>query len=1053
MATLHGSWILDAEPSALLVWGETWRPRRQRRKPGKRKQLPAHPFALGRRELRAQLLERGLIPDAETAPLTGAPLSERERRQAAILPTQRSARGEPQQPLLARKLREEGAAEGLGLHAWKVEGLALTPLEATQLLQALPLGATAAAERDIGDELRFWAHAYRWSLELLARDKFLPAIAEQGEGEAAGTWQPLLDSAADQARFRRLAQQMPDACRASVSDWRDPALPSPQALLLDFIASTLDVQLRHWLETSVPPVKDAALKRWLNALSAPQGDFAIEALDRRRLSKALETWTLPVRDYLGSQALRKLGPNQFRTCFALQPPPQGSETWTLRYGLQAIDDESLFVDAETVWQHPEEQIVYQQRPIERPQELLLTGLALAAQLHSAVAETLEQACPVACSLDPVQAYEFVKGSAWRLRDSGLGTILPPGLTPGSSEKRLGLKIRAQAPQRQQLGLQGLLQFQWDLAIGDRALSREEFERLLAQQSPLVEVDGEWVALQPADVKAAQAMLDESGNGSMQLSVEDAVRLSTGETQTLDKLPVVDFEASGELQALVTDLSDTQALEPIPTPQGFRGELRSYQRWGASWLAFLARWGLGACLADDMGLGKTIQVLALLLHRQERAELHAPTLLVCPTSVLGNWQREVQRFAPTLASYLHHGPDRPQGEVFERQARQADLVVTSYALALRDAPTLQAVDWQGVVLDEAQTIKNPRAKQSQAVRQLAASFRIALTGTPIENRLAELWSILDFLNPGYLGTQQFFQRRFAVPIERYGDGDSLRTLRSLVRPFILRRTKTDADIVRDLPRKQEANVYCGLSREQADRYQQLVDAALADLEGSEGMQRRGKILTLLMQLKQLCNHPALLLNEPQLDGPERSGKLLRLSEMLEEIAAEGDHALIFTQFAQWGKLLQPYLEQRLGGEVPFLYGATRKQQREEMVDRFQNDPAGPRAFILSIKAGGTGLNLTRANHVFHIDRWWNPAVEDQATDRTFRIGQTRNVQVHKFVCSGTLEERIDAAIASKRELAEQTVDAGEEWLSELDTDSLRDLVLLDRQAVMDADGGG
>jgi len=588
-----------------------------------------------------------------------------------------------------------------------------------------------------------------------------------------------------------------------------------------------------------------------------------------------------------------------------------------------------------------------------------------------------------------------------------------------------------------------------LAIGDKTISKKEFDRLMALKSPLVEVGGEWIALQPSEVRAAQAIFTESKD-QMSLSVEDALRLSTGDTTTLAKLPVVNFEASGALQELITNLTGNQSIQPIEAPASFCGTLRPYQARGVSWLAFLERWGLGACLADDMGLGKTPQLIAFLLHLQEQEALVSPTLVVCPTSVLGNWEREVKKFGPTLKVIVHHGDKRLKGKAFARSVQDKQLVISSYPLVFRDSTTLEGVSWQGIVLDEAQNIKNPGAKQSKAVRELKAGFRIALTGTPVENRLSELWSILDFLNPGYLGNQQFFQRRFAMPIEKFGDRDSLQTLRSLVQPFILRRLKTDKEIIQDLPEKQEMNIFCGLSAEQATLYQKLVDESLVEIEATDGIKRRGLILTLLLRLKQVCNHPAQFLKEKKLGDSKRSGKLLRLQEMLEEAIEEGDRALIFTQFAEWGKLLQPYLKEQLGGETLFLYGATKKQQREEMIDRFQNDPEGPRILILSLKAGGTGLNLTRANHVFHVDRWWNPAVENQATDRAFRIGQTRNVQVHKFVCTGTLEERINEIMESKKQLAEQTVDAGEEWLTEMDTDQLRSLLLLDRNSVIDED---
>ncbi|NJL91272.1 MAG: DEAD/DEAH box helicase [Coleofasciculaceae cyanobacterium SM2_1_6] len=589
--------------------------------------------------------------------------------------------------------------------------------------------------------------------------------------------------------------------------------------------------------------------------------------------------------------------------------------------------------------------------------------------------------------------------------------------------------------------------------------------------------------------------------SQTLSVADLLRLGSGETQVMEKLPVVSFEAQGVLEELLANLGRNEAIAPIDPPDTFRGQLRPYQARGLAWLAFLDRWGLGACLADDMGLGKTIQTIAFLLHLQHQQSLlhqatddqssqssqssqspqspqskqssrskksspsHQPSLLLCPTSVLGNWEREVQKFAPTLRVGLHYGDKRSKGKDFAAAAQELDLIITSYPLMVRDWKTLHTVSWQVLILDEAQNIKNPDTKQSKAVRELNSQFRIALTGTPVENRLGELWSILDFLNPGYLGSRQFFQRRFALPIEKFGDRASLQVLRSLVQPLILRRLKTDRTIIQDLPEKQEMTVFCGLVPEQAALYQKLVDESLAEIDQLAGTKRNALVLTLLMRLKQVCNHPAQYLktishqsNQGELwqNFAQRSGKLKRLEEMLEELITEGDRfskreatpTLIFTQFAELGTLLQGYLAHRFQQEVFFFHGGTKKNDRELMVDRFQNDPNAPKVMILSLKAGGTGLNLTRANHVFHFDRWWNPAVENQATDRAFRIGQTRNVQVHKFVCTGTLEEKINNLINSKKQLAEQTVDVGESWLTELDTDQLRNLLVLDRAAIID-----
>jgi SNF2 family DNA or RNA helicase len=382
----------------------------------------------------------------------------------------------------------------------------------------------------------------------------------------------------------------------------------------------------------------------------------------------------------------------------------------------------------------------------------------------------------------------------------------------------------------------------------------------------------------------------------------------------------------------------------------------------------------------------------------------------------------------------------------------DMVLTSYALARQDAEFLQPVDWLGVVLDEAQNIKNPGAKQTQAIRQLKAGFRFALTGTPVENRLSELWSIMHFLNPGYLGARQRFRSEFALPIERYQDEDALRRLKQLTAPFILRRVKTDPTVIQDLPNKVETKVYCHLTEEQATLYEAVVQDAMQKIEAQEeGIERRGLVLSMLMQLKQICNHPVQYLHQGESDGggetgklAERSGKLERLSELLEEILAAGDRALIFTQFAEMGSLLAGYLPRAVGGATQFLHGGTPAKTRDRMVRRFQEESQAPPIFILSLKAGGTGLNLTRTNHVFHFDRWWNPAVEDQATDRAFRIGQKRNVQVHKFVTTGTLEEMIDDMIESKKSLAQAVVGRGENWLTELSTQELRQLVQLRRR---------
>ena len=423
----------------------------------------------------------------------------------------------------------------------------------------------------------------------------------------------------------------------------------------------------------------------------------------------------------------------------------------------------------------------------------------------------------------------------------------------------------------------------------------------------------------------------------------------------------------------------------------------------------------------------------------------PTLLVCPMSLVGNWQREAERFTPDLRVHVHHGAGRLSGGELAAALTAANLVITTYAVAARDGAALAGIDWGRVVCDEAQNIKNSATRQARAVRAIPAAARIALTGTPVENHLAELWSIMEFTNSGLLGSAESFRSRYAVPIERHGDEEATAALRRLTGPFILRRLKTDRSIIADLPDKLEMKVWCNLTPEQATLYQATVEEMLAKIEAAEeGIERRGLVLATMAKLKQVCNHPAHLLGDGSaLAG--RSGKLARLEETCDEVLADGERALCFTQYAQFGAMLEPYLAARLGCRVLYLHGGTSKRERDALVAQFQ-ESGEPGVFLLSLRAGGTGLNLTAANHVIHLDRWWNPAVEDQATDRAFRIGQRKDVQVRKFICVGTLEERIDAMIEQKKALADRIVGTGEAWLTEMSVAQLREVIALSPEAV-------
>ena len=750
-----------------------------------------------------------------------------------------------------------------------------------------------------------------------------------------------------------------------------------------------------------------------------------------------------------------------RTCFRLAEPrsqPAGhagpDSAWRVEFALQSADDPSLMISAADVWAGHGAGFLGGAgvSPGGDPVEELLAGLGAAARLFGEIEDALREAAPAQVELDTAGAFRFLKETGPLLAGAGFGVLLPDWVR----KARLGLKLttRSQSPSGTSVsgpkfGLGDLVNFRYDVAVGDEALDPAELAELARLKVPLVRLRGQWVELDDAHLKAALKFLERNQAGTM--TAADA--LAAGLRGPDEDVPLVGVDADGWLGDLLSGQADRR-LRPMTTPAGFSGQLRPYQERGLSWLSFLGELGLGGILADDMGLGKTIQLLSLI-----SAQPGGPTLLVCPMSLVGNWQREAARFTPDLRVHVHHGADRLDGEslasLFAREddpsrppregMAGADLVITTYGVATRDRAALSQLTWARVVCDEAQNIKNHATKQARAVRGLPAAARIALTGTPVENRLSELWSIMEFTNPGLLGPAEKFRQKYAIPIERHGSPDAARALMRLTQPFMLRRLKTDKTIISDLPDKQEMKVWCNLTPEQASLYAATVTDMLSRIEdAADDISRRGLVLATMAKLKQVCNHPAHLLG----DGsrlPGRSGKLARLEEICDEIVAEGDKALCFTQYAEFGRMLQPHLAARLGCPVLFLHGGTTKKQRDAMVARFASLEE-PALFLLSLKAGGTGLNLTAASHVIHVDRWWNPAVEDQATDRAFRIGQHRNVQVRKFVCVGTLEERIDAMIEEKKALAEQIVGTGEGWLTELSVDDLRAVLTLSPDAV-------
>lgn len=905
-----------------------------------------------------------------------------------------------------------------------------------------------------------------------------------------------LDWSGELRELMRLAPYVKEAlvqgrCMPDFAKWKAGELGWKLQLPEHAAADGLSPLAQQWMDRLIPEwgEEDSLLRQSIRQLEA-----TYPLLQRGKLPADL--W-MDEEDWLVSIGWQTDG-TPFRTCLQLSEPPQGrGDSWPLRVVLQDRADKTLMreVDAHALAAafsagsdgadaeaQPDGAVAAEPaRALRGDDAAALAELPEAWQpeLHRSARDLakwqrilpwLERSSEpgvLRSELSQDEAWQLLTDGSLRLMEAGYSVFLPAWWERIRRWRpRLKAKIKSSVgtgPQSM-FGLEQLMQFDWKIALGDIELTEEEFRALLEENRKLVQIRGQWIQLDPDHLLQLQQVMKQVQK-KQGLSLRDVLELhllgsSEGEEELgFQRSLQMEVELNEQLQEMVDLLNHAKRPPLIEPPDSFRGTLRPYQIEGISWLLFLRRFGLGGCLADDMGLGKTIQMITYLLHlreqqkslREEHGAAPAPSLLICPTSVLGNWQKELQRFAPELRVHLHYGPGRAKGEAFKETCEGYDLVLTTYTLSHLDETELAQLEWSSICLDEAQNIKNAYTKQATSIRGLKGQHRIAMTGTPIENRLTELWSIFDFLNPGYLGTLREFSHRFVSAIERTNDSELVSKVQRLIRPFLLRRVKKDPAIQLDLPDKYEYKTFVSLTAEQGILYENYIKDMFERLDRLSAMERRGLILAALTKLKQVCNHPALMLKEPAgAPWQQRSNKVERLLEMVQELRQEGDKCLIFTQFVETGHLLQRILEQELGTPAMFLHGGTPKAARDRMITEFQDDSLPPERqpgiFLLSLKAGGTGLNLTAANHVFHFDRWWNPAVENQATDRAFRIGQTRHVQVHKFVTLGTLEERIDEMIEKKQGLSQQIVGNGEQWITELSTDDLKELFTLRKEWV-------
>lgn len=943
----------------------------------------------------------------------------------------------PSNPMLG----EIAAFKEASLSPWAVWTCFLSPDQTVDLILESKDKKMLSSGVMLGREFSFLSHLFYFTISLVTRQRYLPYLQN-----CESLWNSVFVGE-DKVRLSQLVKEMPSICRALTSSFKQKHEPNQNRnrCVLEFIDEYVDFFVRKAQSQKFTALSNNAHDVWLQGLVAAKGILSIESEEEKRLSFSVNEWQLSLKNTISAP---------FKFCLRVEEPKEtdkinenivaASSPWNVSYLLQAYDDPSLIVTIEDVWNPKGVKKKVLERPNFNARQFVLASLGMAIGLCPHIEGSLQTNIPNGFALSFSDAVAFFSDYASRLEEAGFGIICSNWWK--KRKENLSAKAFVEGSpfkSKKSRSIWEDLNTDWQIFLGGLKLSRNELHQLAMLKDPIVKMRGEWILLSKEEILRALEFLEKKPYKLK--NAIDLLHVNAGISKEEYGIAIEGVETDGWVKEFLDSIGNNFAIQMIDPPKNFKGILRQYQLRGYSWLSFLQKWQLGACLADDMGLGKTPQTLAMIMRRWEEDSKLKPTLLVCPTSLTGNWSREAEKFVPGLPVYVHHGNSRKKSDDFIKHVDKVGLVVTSYALLQRNEKLFEKVKWDGIILDEAQNIKNSQTKQAKAAYKLQGGYRVALTGTPVENNVGDLWSIMNFLNPGYLGSEDKFQKTFFKPIQIERDAKATDTLKALTKPLVLRRLKTDKTIISDLPEKNEMKVYCPLTSEQISLYESVVADVNRVLDSIKGIERKGIILATLSKLKQICNHPVNFLSDGTALG-ERSGKLSRFLEMIEEMYMANDRCLVFTQYAEMGNLLKRHLEEKNGREVLFLYGATPKKQRDIMVERFQKEENGLSIFILSLKAGGVGLNLTRANHVFHFDRWWNPAVENQATDRAFRIGQKKNVQVYKFICNGTVEERIDEMIENKKEVAANVVGNGEGWITELSTNSLKELWKLRKSAL-------
>lgn len=931
------------------------------------------------------------------------------------------------------------------------------------------------------ESVLFWKHASKVLLDALARGLFFPSITHKSSYRLS-QWELYVHDESLQIHVGSLSKKMPlisnqIGSQASADQDAFTVEDFNKSTLYSFIKIGIDQIIRSFLSTfsllkndkgelqTVIHKKDVGLAAWIQSLCSPQSRLELGAVDLSLLERKVLDWNERLRgridEFRPRVTIEVIAP------LVLEGEDAFQKKWYLQTYFDTSDDAQTSVLTE----------IDEYKKIELFDYLLLKDTGRLQQIIPFFSAIVEQGVKEEYAIEADQAYDILEKYRKQLEEEQF--IVKQPAWWDEAKKAVGIVIKINSKDDpvgndSPFKSTNLVDFSWKLTIGNQELSLEQFEAMLEQGRSLMFIGGTWVGLDKNEIKDNILKL-KSISSSQKFTLFDALRLGVSGLTGMSQLDLVRIDADGWIQKIL-DFSTSEGFD-TSIPDIFKGELRPYQSVGVSWLSFLSQVGVGGCLADDMGLGKTVQVLALLAKEHVANPHLPPNLLVVPMSIVGNWEAEAKKFVPTLSVYVHHGAQRLIGESFYNAVKGSHLVVTTYNLLHRDYKHFRKIDWYRVILDEAQNIKNTDAKQTKAIRALVdelsrgnagvdadkenfeeidslalpnqgrGPLRLALTGTPLENRLQELWSILDFVNPGLLGSSDEFRKQFVNPIEKSREMAVANSLGRLIKPFILRRVKTDPEIAADLPEKIEMESFVHLTAEQAALYSATLEQMMPRVRELDGIHRKGMILSVITKLKQICIHPSLALRDgASLAG--RSGKLQVLEELLDTILAEGDRVLIFTQFAQWGQMLCPYLSELLGLEIPFFHGGLNRGEREKIVARFQDD-AGPPILVLSLKAGGFGLNLTRANQVIHLDQWWNPAVQNQATDRAYRIGQKSTVQVRSLISKGTLEEKINQLHKDKLELANAVVGTTRNVITELSPEALEELLSLQSSVLLEA----